>query len=89
MLRFEVHDLIGQGVAALFILHVSRSGEIGVLDLGQFHVAGLTEIEAEQAIAKAYAKAGILPTADVRLLRIAPDQVDRWRFDSGAIRLGF
>jgi protein involved in polysaccharide export with SLBB domain len=82
VVRVQVLDLLGQGVWTTLLLHVSPAGEIGLVHLGQLRVAGLTELQAEKAIAEAYAQADILRNPQVNVLRIAPEHTDRWRLHS-------
>jgi protein involved in polysaccharide export with SLBB domain len=54
VLRFSLVDVHGPGVERVRHLHVSEAGNVGLPFLGQTKVAGMTEIEAEAAVLKAY-----------------------------------
>ena len=52
-------------------LHVSEAGNIGLPYLGQTKVGGLTEIDAEAAVLKAYQERGLIQNyVPISILRV-------------------
>ncbi len=70
VIRLSVNDLFGPGVERVRHLHVSPDGHISLPLLGQTKVAGMTEAQAEAAVAKAYVDAKMMSAVIVSVLRV-------------------
>src|SRR5262249_16570342 len=60
LLNISISDLTAPGVQSTEVKRVSESGRISLPFLGPIQAAGMTEIELEQAINKAYRDANII-----------------------------
>lgn len=65
LLGIEITDLAGVGVTTVKTTRVSESGRVSLPYIGPVKAAGLTEIDLEEAIKKAYKDKGIIDNAQV------------------------
>jgi protein involved in polysaccharide export with SLBB domain len=80
LLRISINDLIGPGVAMVREFRVGDDGSVGLPIVGPVHLAGLTLVDGEVAIEKAYRKANLIQNAQ--------NKIERWESaaDSTAAR---
>lgn len=64
-LTIEIGELQGPGVTSVKTARVSETGNVSLPYIGQVHVAGLTEVEAQQTIAKTFKDKRVLPDPQV------------------------
>jgi protein involved in polysaccharide export with SLBB domain len=78
VIHLVVRDLNGQGNPAVVDRRVNLAGMLNVPLLGEFKVAGMTDPQAAEAVAAAYAEKQILAKAmlDLTTLETAPPGVD-------------
>ena len=68
------------------VFNVSDGGSVGLPLLGQFKLGGLTEAEAEQAIARTLEEKSIARNTPVSVLRLGPNQPSEPTTDANAMR---
>lgn len=70
----RIEELTGDGGEVRRVLPISGEGNVGLPLLGQLHIGGLEEWQAEVAIAKAYESHQILQQPAISVVRLKPTE---------------
>jgi protein involved in polysaccharide export with SLBB domain len=75
--QLRIWDLVGPGVVSQYVIKVSDDGTIDLPRAGKCKLEGLSEIDTEKAMIRAYRNANLIQNAMVECLRITEEQAKK------------
>lgn len=84
-ISLKVFDLHPNAVAGR-LLTINRAGTAGIPYLGQVTLAGLSDAEAESAIAKQYSERGLIHNPRISVFHLSPEEISEPTVDAPAVQ---